>query len=170
MSGPCSSNPSAPYADGLGFDNMKLIDQLKFKFTGRSVPVLKVSEVDNTTGLVRILQDVGPCRLDPNRIVNPWDNTGWEINKEAEPVIRMSDKGTKEVCYVVSSRGQSCNLYTQPWKGPALENVIGRTACLDTIAEILGLTPSMRDKFIFLTVGLLLGWLIVGPLMNTILS
>ena len=149
---------------------MKLIDQIKFKLTGRSVPVLKVSEVDQETGLVRTLQDIGPCRLDANRIVNPWDNTGWEINKDAEQVIRMSDKGIKEVCYVVSSRGQTCNIYTQPWKGPALENVIGRTAVLDTIAEILGLTPSMRDKIIFMIVGIFLGWLIVGPLMNTILS
>ena len=149
---------------------MKLIDQIKFKLTGRSVPVLKVSEVDEKTGLIRTLQDIGPCRLDPNRIVNPWDNTGWELDKDSEPVIRMSDKGIKEVCYVVSSRGQTCNIYTQPWKGPALENVIGRTAVLDTIAEILGLTPSMRDKMIFMIVGIFLGWLIVGPLMNTILS
>lgn len=149
---------------------VKIIDQIVFRLTGRSVPVMRVSEVDQKTGQIFSFQDLGYVRDDPNRLVRVWDQRAWEKKKEAGPVVRISTSGISEMCYVVSERGETCQLFTQPWQGPALENVIGKQAALDVIAEIMGLVPSMRDKIIFMVIGIFLGAMIIGPMFQTMLS
>lgn len=149
---------------------VKILDQASFKLFGRKVPAVRVSEVDSETGQIYSLQDLGYIRDDPNRLFRVWDQRAWEKSKEAGPITRIGTNGIPEMCYVVSERGEVCNLYTQPWKGPALETVLGRTSALDMIADIMGLVPSMRDKAMFAIGGILAGWLFVGPLINKILS
>lgn len=149
---------------------MKIIDQIAFKLTGKKVPVMRVSEVDQKDGRILSLQDVGYVRDDPNNLFWTWDNKSWEKQKDTIPVMRMSSKGINEECWIVSERGQTVNLYTQPWKGPALENVLGEMVSVDSISRAMGLEPSMRDKLIFMVVGIFLGWLIVGPMIGGMLS
>jgi len=149
---------------------MKIIDQITFKLTGKKVPVIRVSEVDQKDGRILSLQDVGYVRDDPNNLFYNWDNKSWEKQKDTIPVMRMSSKGIVEECWIVSERGQTVNLYTQPWKGPALENVLGEMVSVDSISRAMGLEPSMRDKLIFMVVGIFLGWLIVGPMIGGMLS
>lgn len=149
---------------------MKIIDQIKFKLAGRAVPVMRVSEVDPRDGRVMTLRDLGTCRDDPNRLVYSWDNKAWEKSKDATPITRMSTSGIPAMCWIVSERGETINLYAQPWKGPALETVLGNLANIDVVADAMDLNPSMRDKIIFLIIGIFLGWLIIGPVMSGIMS
>jgi hypothetical protein len=149
---------------------MKILEQLKFKLTGRAVPVMRVSEVEQEGGKIHTLQDIGTCKDSPNRLVETWDNKGWEKKQGITPITRLNAKGDQEMCWIVSERGQTVNLYTQPWKGPALEDVIGKAATVTDIADAMDLTPSMREKLIFMVIGIMLGWLIFGPMINKILS
>jgi hypothetical protein len=149
---------------------LKLIEQLKFKLAGRSVPVVRVSEVDIESGLIRTLQDVGTCKDRSNSIISTWDEKGWEKEKGTYPITKLDAKGNAEMCWIVSQRGQTCNLYTKPWKGPALEQVLGRAATADDIADAMDLGRSMRNMMIGLIIGVMLGWLIIGPMINTVLS
>jgi hypothetical protein len=149
---------------------MKIIEQLKFKLAGRAVPVMRVSEVEQETGKIFTFQDLGTCKDSPNRLVATWDNKGWEKTAGITPVLRINAKGDQEPCWLVSERGQTVNLYTQPWKGPALEDVIGKAATVTDIADAMDLTASMRDKLLWMVIGIMLGWLIVGPMINTVLS
>lgn len=149
---------------------VRIIDQLVFKMTGRSVPAMRVSEVDKETGQIFTFQDLGYVRDDPNRLVRVWDQRAWEKKQGAGPIVRINKSGIPEMCYVVTERGETCKIYTQPWEGPALENVIGKQAALDVIADVMGLVPSMRDKIIFMVVGIFLGAMIIGPMFSTMLS
>jgi hypothetical protein len=149
---------------------IKFLEQISFKLAGRSVPVMRVSEVEQDTGKINTLQDIGTCKDSPNRLVETWDNRGWEKTKDVSPITRLNAKGDSELCWVVSARGQTVNLYTQPWLGPALEEVIGKAATVDDIATAMDLTPSMRDKIVWMIIGIMLGWLIVGPMINTVLK
>ena len=149
---------------------MKLIDQIAFKLTGKKVPVYRVSEVDQESGLILSLQDMGYCKDDPNGIFYPWENKDYEKRKDTKPVTRVNTNGIAEPCWIVSERGQTVNLYTQPWKGPQLESVLGQMVSVDSIAKAMGLEPSMRAKIVFMVLGIFMGWWVVGPMFSTILS
>jgi hypothetical protein len=140
-----------------------LIERLKFNFTGKKVPVMRVSEVDDTDGKILTLQDMGTCQDNPNTLFYHFENKGWEKKPGTQPVMRINAQGIKEQCWIVSERGETCELYTKPWKGPKLENLIGMLAIVDMIAIAMGLYPSMRSKMIFLGIGVLLGWWVIGP-------
>lgn len=149
---------------------IKFVEQLKFKLSGRSVPVLRVSEVDSTTGRIRTIQDVGACKDRPNSIISTWDEKGWEKSAGANPITKLDAKGNAELCWIVSQRGQTVNLYTQPWAGPSNEEIIGRASTADDIASAMDLGKSMRNMLIGLLIGILLGWLIIGPMVTTVMS
>jgi hypothetical protein len=149
---------------------MKIIEQLKFKLTGHAVPVMRVSEVDqDEKGLIRTLWIVGTCKDTPNRLVNTWDNKGWEKAKDTQPITRLNEKGIPESVWIVSERGQTVNLYTRPWEGPNLEDIIGKAATVDDIAQSMDLYPSMRDKMIFMVIGIFIG-LVLSPMLGAVMS
>lgn len=149
---------------------MRIIEQIKFRFSGRSVPVYRVSEVDQTTGLVKTFQDLGDLKDRPNSLINLWDEKGYEKTKDAMPITHLDSKGNAKLAWVVSARGQTVNLYTQPWQGPCNEEIIGRASTADDIAAAMDLGRSMRNMAIGLIIGIMMGWLIIGPMLNKILS
>lgn len=150
---------------------MKIIEQLKFRFTGKNTPVFKVQQIDeNDHGRILMIQDLGKCQDNPNTLLYAWENLGYTKEKGTYPITRIDEKGNKDLIYFVNAKGETANLYSQPWKGPANEKVIGSLLSVDIIAIAMGLYPSMRDKMIFMLIGILLGWWIIGPMMGTILS
>jgi hypothetical protein len=149
---------------------MKILDQIAFKFTGKKIPVFRIADQDEQTGQVKSLQDMGYCRDDPNTIQYTWENKGWEKTHGVNSIQKITVNGITEQCYVVSKKGQVVNLYTEPYKGPALENVVGTMQGVDMIALSMGLYPSMREKAVFMLIGIALGWLIIGPILNTMMS
>ena len=148
---------------------MKLIEQIRFKLTGKSIPVLRVSEVELDGGKIHTLQYVGLMKDRPNSLVNKFDVKGYEKTRDASPIIRIDEKGTPEQCWIVSERGQTINLYTQPWKGPNLEDVIGKAATADDIADAMDMNKSSRQLWIGICVGIGI-WMVVGPILSAVMS
>jgi len=148
---------------------VKIIDQIMFKLLGKSVPVVRVSEVENNGGLIHTLTYVGLMKDRPNSLVNSFDVKGYEKAKNTTPIVRVSDKGIADMCWVVSERGQTVNLYTQPWKGPNLEDVIGKAATADDIADAMDMNKSSRQLWIGIVIGIGI-WMIVGPLISAAMS
>ncbi len=147
----------------------KLIEQLKFKLSGRSVPVIKVSDVESD-GRIRTLQMLGVLKNRPNSLLNTWDEKGYE--KRGNGFITLVDeKGIPIDAYAVSEAGMTVDLYTIPPSDyPNREDVIGHAATMDDIADSMDLGKSMRNIFIGLFIGIALGWLIIGPIINKLLS
>lgn len=150
--------------------NLNIVEQLKFKLTGRKVPVFRVSETEPETGRIISLQDLGQCRDNPNSLEYLWDQKGYEKDNEVSPIIRISGYGDKELVWFVDPQGKTVNLYSKPFKGPAMEKVNGALLSVDVIAIAMGLVPSMRDKIIFMVIGIFMGWLFVGPMFSTMAS
>lgn len=148
---------------------IKYIEQLKFSLTGRSVPVIRVSELDDT-GKVGTIHNVGMVKDRANSLVNTWDEKGWEKQKDTRPVALIDPKGNTALAWIVSEDGRTVNLYTQPTAFPRREVVIGHAATMDDIADSMDLGKSMRNLVIGLIIGVMLGWLIIGPMLNTVMS
>ena len=138
---------------------MKLIDQWLFKLRGKSVPVLRVQDIDND-GRVHTLQDVGKVKDRPNSLINTWDSKGWEKSEDAFPITFLNDKGDPEMRWVVSVRGKTVNLYTRPCNLPNDEEVIGKAATVDDISDAMDLGKSMRNILIGVVVGAPFWWFI----------
>lgn len=126
---------------------IKFIEQWKFRLTGRSVPTMRVSEVEDT-GRVGTLMDIGTCKDRPNSIVNTWDEKGWEKLKGTMPITFIDGKGNPEMRWIVSSEGHTVNLYTSPDNYPDREEIIGHAATMDDIADSMDLGKSMRNILI----------------------
>jgi hypothetical protein len=126
---------------------IKFIEQWKFRLSGRSVPVMKVDDI-TADGQIKTLQAVGECKDRPNSIVNTWDEKGWEKQPGTEMITLIDDKGIKSMVWIVSAKGVTCKLFTVPYAGPMLEDVIGRLATMDDIADAISLGKSMRNLFI----------------------
>jgi hypothetical protein len=105
-----------------------------------------------------------------NSILQTWNNEGAEISPNAEGIINYTDEsGLTQPAYA-EYKGRTCNLYVRPRNAPNHEKTIGVGATIDDIAQAMDLYPSMRDKLIFLAIGLLMGWQILAPMANKILS
>jgi len=134
---------------------IKAIERFKFKMFGRSVPVVHACDIDDT-GKVRTLQLAGDMKDRPNSIIKTWDSKGWEKTPDAGMITLLDEKGSGRMAYVVSEYGRTVNLYTEPrCTRPDLEDIIGRAATMDDIAEAMDLGKSMRN--------ILLGGLIAAP-------
>lgn len=148
---------------------LKIIEQLKFKLSGKSMPVIRVSEIDQDTGLIRTLHNAGTMKDRPNSLINTWDTKGYEKKKDTNPITRLNEKGISELVWVVSERGETVNLYTRPWLGPAWEDVIGKAATADDISESMDLNKSMRNLFIGILIGIGI-WMVMGPIFGAMMS
>jgi hypothetical protein len=147
---------------------MDFLDRWMYKFMGRKVPVIKIVEVGEN-GYIKSLVFSRWVRR-ANSLLETWNTEGAEISPNHEGMLTLTDEsGLTQPAYA-EYKGRTCNLYIQPRKAPNIEKVIGAGATIDDIASALDLYPSMRDKLIFMFIGIALGWLIVGPMITTMLS
>ena len=139
---------------------MKTIDRWMFRLRGRSVPVMKVSDIEQD-GRVNTLQDLGSLKDRPNSLVNSWDSKAWEKAKDSLPITFLDEKGIPQKRWIVSSKGETVNLYTRPpGENPNLEDIIGKAATIDDIAEAMDLGKSIRNLLLGVIIGAPLGWFV----------
>lgn len=148
---------------------MKIIEQIKFKLLGKSIPVIRVSEVEYKGGKIHTLQFVGLMKDRPNSLVNKFDVKGYEKTPGTSPIVCRDGNNIPEQCWVVSDRGQTVNLYTQPWEGPNLEDIIGKGATADDIADAMDMNKSNRLLYIGIVIGIGI-WMIMGPIIGAAMS
>jgi hypothetical protein len=148
---------------------IKFIERIKFSMSGRSVPVIKVDDVEQD-GKVKSIHFLGDIKKRPNSLVVTWDEKGYEIDKEAGLVNLIDDKGIRQPAFVVSARGKTVDIYTQPYKGINYEDVIGKAACADDIADNMDLGKSMRNLLIGIAIGAGIGMFILGPMLTKMMS
>lgn len=148
---------------------IKFIEQMKFRMTGRSVPVIKCEDITED-GQVRTLHIVGDVKKRPNSLVNTWDEKGWEIEQNTPMITFIDEKGLSKNAYVVSSFGLTTNLYMEPKAFPMLEDVIGRGATVDDISDNMDTGKSNRKLVLGMLLGAAIGVFILAPAFQTILS
>ena len=148
---------------------IKFIEKLRFKLSGRGVPVLKVEDVDSL-GTVKTLHFLGTVKKRANSLVSTWDQKGWEIDR-AYPMIRYIDeRGIESQIYVVSESGRTCGLFTQPSAFPNREDIIGKASTMDDVSESMDLGKSVKNLVIGAAIGIFVGWLFVAPAFQVALS
>ena len=148
---------------------IKFIEKMRFKLSGRSVPVIKVQDVD-VAGRVQSIQLIDSCKDRPNSILCTWDATAWEKDPEYGPIDVIDDRGLVTKRWIVSEAGKSVPLFTRMSAFPNRERALGAKALMDDAAEAMSLHPSMREKMIFMGVGILIGWIFIGPIMSGLMS
>jgi len=130
---------------------------------------MKILDVD-VAGKVNAIQMIAACKDRPNSLLCTWDGTGWEKDPQYGPIDITDVKGITTKHWIVSEQGKSTGLWTRMSAFPNREKIIGTGANMDDIAEAMGYHPPMRDKIIFLGIGILAGWLFIGPIMNGVLA
>lgn len=148
---------------------IKTIERIKFALSGRSVPAIKVDDIESD-GRIKTLNLLGDIKNRPNSLVVTWDEKGYEKDKNAGLINLIDDKGIRQPAYIVSPQGKTVDLYTQPYKGVNFEDVIGKAACADDIADNMDLGKSMRNLLIGGLIGAGIGMFILGPLLTKIMS
>lgn len=114
---------------------------------GRAVPVIKVEDIDHQ-GRITTIHHLGNCKRRANSIISTWDAKGWEIDPRYGPIRYIDDKGIESQIYVVSEAGKTSPLATTINTFPNLEEVIGKAATMDDIAEAMDLGKSTRNIII----------------------
>jgi len=144
------------------------ITRWTYKLTGRKVPVFRVIDV-GTNGLIKslsLLQWVDR----PNSLYESWEVKGAEKSPNGEGLIQFVNEKSLTVPAYVEYKGRTCNLYVRPRGYPNVEKVIGSGVMIDDLAEALDMGKSMRNIVIGILIGIMLGWLFIGPAFNTMLS
>jgi hypothetical protein len=148
---------------------LKFIEQWKFRLSGRAVPTVKAEDITDD-GIVGTLHLMGDCKMRANSIVNTWDAKGYEVVKDSKKITLINEKGISQNAYVVSDAGITINLYTQPSAFPNREDIIGKAATMDDIADAMDLNKSMKNLIIGILIGCGIGAFILGPMLTTIMS
>ena len=148
---------------------MRFLDRIKFKLTGRSVPAIKCQDVD-VAGRVTSLQMYAAVKDRPNSLFASWNGEEWEKDPENPPINVILDNGTQTKQWIVNEVGKSCSLYTRMTAFPNKEKLIGAVSNMDDFAEALQIKPTMREKVMFMILGILMGVFIVQPMMATFLK
>ena len=147
---------------------IKLIEQIKFKLQGRAVPVIRAMDVESD-GRINTIQLVGNMKKRENSLLSTWDNRGDEVVKGQKLVTVIDEKGNSSRAYIVHG-GVTTDIYTTPQRYPDREGVIGAAATMDDLRDAMDINASMRDKMIFLCLGMLLGWVFLAPMMSKVMS
>ena len=144
---------------------MDFIEKWKMKLLGRGVRAFNVEEIDEH-GRVLVLRDVGKKKRRANSLVETWDGKADEIH--AQPVNFITDDHTYEPAYICQG-GSTIELFIRPSIFPNREEILGRSATLDDIADAMDLNKSMK----YLVLGALFSapvwWLIfqmIGAMMR----
>ena len=148
---------------------IKFIEKIKFKLAGRAVPAMKVEDID-VIGQVRTIHFLGSVKKRPNSLVTTWDQKGWEIDPACGTIRYIDEKGIESQIYVVSESGKTCEISTHWMTHPALEEIIGKAATMDDIAESMDLGKSVKNLVIGAAIGIFVGWLFVAPAFQVALS
>lgn len=148
---------------------IKFIEQWKFRLAGRAVPVVRLTDIDSS-GIVGTIQFAGEHKIRANSIVNTWDSKGYEIVKDSKKITLINEKGISQQAFVVSDAGVTTNIYTEPSAFPNREDVVGRAATMDDIADAMDLNKSIKNMAIGFIIGCGIGALILGPMLTTMMS
>lgn len=149
---------------------IKTLEKLKFKLTGRSVPVIKCMDVD-LDGRINALQILGECRDNQNTIHSTWDDKGWEKDpKTGKPLLLINESGIKQLAYIVSESGTTVDLFTTRREHPNSEETIGKLLSWDVLAMAMDMNRSMRNILIGAVFGTGIGAFIIGPMIQAMLS
>ncbi len=148
---------------------IKIIEQWKFRLSGRAVPTVRCTDI-NADGVVGTLQLCGDYKIRANSIVNTFDAKGYEIVKDSRKITLIDEKGIQKNAYVVSDAGITINLYTEPSAFPNREDIIGKAATMDDITDAMDLGKSLKNTMIGLIIGAAIGALILGPMLTTMLK
>lgn len=148
---------------------IKFIEQMRFRFAGRAVPVIKVEDVDEA-GKVTTIHLLGTCKRRANSILSTWDSKGWEIDPAWGPVRLIDEKGIESQAYVVSESGKTVPLMTKWSAFPNREDIIGRAATMDDIADSMDLGKSVKNMAIGVFIGMGLYAVFVGPMLTAVMS
>jgi len=148
----------------------KIFEKLKFRLSGRNVPVVKVADVQ-ADGQIRTLQMLGELKDRPNSLVNTWDEKGWEKTHGTSMITLINENGTKSIAHIVSESGRTIDLYTYPRvRSPNYEDVLGKLATADDIADNMDLGKSKKNIMIGILIGMALWAAVVGPVLQAFLS
>ena len=131
---------------------MDFIEKWRMKLYGRGVQTLKVEEIDET-GRVLILRDVGKTKRRANSIIETWDSKGDEII--SPPITYITPDGLIQPAYVAMN-GQTIQLFTRRPTYPNLEEIVGKAATLDDIADAMDLGKSVKN--------IIIGAILSGPI------
>lgn len=123
---------------------MDFIEKWRMKLFGRGVQTFKIEEI-NEQGRVLILRDVGKTKRRSNSIIETWDSKGDEIVSPA--ITYITADSLTQPAYIAMG-GQTIELYTRIPTYPNLENIIGKAATLDDIADAMDLGKSMKNIII----------------------
>jgi len=148
---------------------IKFFEQWKFKLMGRAVPVVKCEDIDNE-GRIYTLHLLGMVKKRANSLIATWDSKGWEIDKSAGKIALIDEKGTESYAFVVTEEGRTTKLYTKPVAFPNLEEVIGKAATMDDIADSMDLGKSIRNIAIGLFVGIGIGVVFISPILQAMMQ
>jgi hypothetical protein len=148
----------------------KSIEKLKFRITGRSVPVIKCMDIDEN-GRINSLHLIGECKDNQNTIHSTWDDKGWEKDqKTGGPILYIDEKGIKTLAYVVSESGTTVSLYTSKRDRPNAEDTIGKMLSWDVLTMALDMGKSLRNIMIGMVFGIALGSFFIGPILTAMMS
>lgn len=148
---------------------MKFIEKLKFKLGGRSVPAIKMEDVDRM-GKVGTVHYLGGVKRRANSLLTTWDEKGWEIKAGKGQVNMILENGLNQKAFIVDESGQTVDLYVGTCPYPNREDIIGHAATMDDIADSMDLGKSMKNMIIGILIGIGLGAFIIGPMLQTMMS
>lgn len=146
---------------------LEFLEKWIFKLTGRSIPCVKIEDID-AEGKIRTIRFVGNMKLKANTITNTWETTGVEIDREAGMITIIDRSGISALGYVISEQGTTRALYTTPRDLPDAEEIFGPLTMMDIIGDSMNLNKSIRNIAIGIVIGIIIGWIFVGPMISTI--
>ena len=145
---------------------MDFIDRWMYKLTGKKIPVFQIVDVESD-GKIKSLTLANWLRRH-NSLLETWNVLGCEIDPEG--LLSYTDpSGLTQPAYA-EFKGITVPLYVSPRTYPNHEKTIGGAATCDDLAEALDMNKSIKNLVIGMLIGIMLGWLIIGPMFNTILS
>lgn len=119
---------------------MDFIEKWRLKLFGRGVQTFKIEEIDEN-GRVLTLRDAGKNKRRANSIIETWDAKGAEIHAPAVNFITADS--LIQPAYIAQG-GETVALYITPSKFPNREEIVGKSATLDDIADAMDLNKSMK--------------------------
>ena len=148
---------------------IKFIEQMKFRVRGRSAPVIVALDI-NSDGRIGALHLAGEMGIRDNSITNTWDEHTYEIDRDAQVIPVLNEKGIALNTHLVSEAGKTINLYTHKRDYPNARSILGRFSMADDIADNMVLGKSLRNLLIGLLIGLAIGTFFLGPMVQAMMK
>jgi hypothetical protein len=136
---------------------MDFIEKWRMKLFGRGIQTFKVEEYDVVTGRVLTLRNVGKPKRRANSIIETWDAKGDEI--KANPVNFITDDHVIEPAFIACG-GITIDLFVTPTSLPNREQIIGKFATLDDLADAMDLGKSVKNYIIGGLISAPVWWLV----------